>query len=347
MKIAFIIYSLELGGAERVVSLLSQELSKEHDVKIILFHNKVAYDYGGEIIDLKLSSKSSKVGKFLNFLKRVISLRDVFKREKFDKVFSFMESANIPATIISKDVVLSVRTNPQKLSIMTRLIMRVLYNRAKKVIVNSKYNQQYLKSILGINNVEVIYNPINIKEVSIKKAENVDINDKYIIALGRLHYAKGFDLLIDAYLKTKAREECKLLIFGEGSLYQELLAQIKALNLDKKVYLMGVTNNPYKYLYNSEFFILSSRYEGFPNVLIEALSCGVATIATDCSSGASDIIEHGENGLLTQNKNVNEMAKNIDKLYFDESLKCKLRANSEKSINHLFIERIAKQWINV
>lgn len=165
--------------------------------------------------------------------------------------------------------------------------------------------------------------------------------------MGRLHKQKNFDLLIKAYSNTKVSNDVKLLIVGEGLERDNLELLIKELDLENKVFLVGQKDNIKDYYLQSELFILSSKYEGFPNVLVEALSNECVCISTDCPTGPSEIIKNNENGLLITNENVEEMTKAIDRLYFDENLKKIFSNNAKKSISHLNIKKIAKDWIEV
>lgn len=342
MKLAFIINSLNKGGAERVVSLLSQELSKEHDVFIILFDNNIAYEYGGKIIDIDCKPVSGKMAKVLNVFKRRAKLKKIFDKQQFDKIFAFMESAYLPAILTGYPIISSVRNNPK---VYSKFITKYILPKARKVVAVSNYIEKELNN-LGIENTQTIFNP-TIEDENYKIIENLSKYKPFILAVGRLHKQKNFDLLIKAYSNTKVSNDVKLLIVGEGLERDNLELLIKELDLENKVFLVGQKDNIKDYYLQSELFILSSKYEGFPNVLVEALSNECVCISTDCPTGPSEIIKNNENGLLITNENVEEMTKAIDRLYFDENLKKIFSNNAKKSISHLNIKKIAKDWIEV
>lgn len=342
MKLAFLINSLNKGGAERVVSLLTKELSKEHEVFIIIFDNSIAYEYGGKIIGIECKSVSGKIGKLFNILKRRARLKKIFDENKFDKIFAFMESAYLPAILTGYPIIASVRNNPK---VYSKFITKYILPKARKVVAVSNYIEKELNN-LGIENTQTIFNP-TIEDENYKIIENLSKYKPFILAVGRLHKQKNFDLLIKAYSNTKVSNDVKLLIVGEGLERDNLELLIKELDLENKVFLVGQKDNIKDYYLQSELFILSSKYEGFPNVLVEALSNECVCISTDCPTGPSEIIKNNENGLLITNENVEEMTKAIDRLYFDENLKKIFSNNAKKSISHLNIKKIAKDWIEV
>jgi len=346
VKIAFVIYDLSKGGAERVVALLSKEISKNNDVKIIVFDSNIEYEYGGKIINLNVPSKKGLIKKAINILKRVIKLKKILRKEKFDKVFSFMESANIVSILTGEDIFISVRTNPNRFS--NKKVLRFFYNlkNVKKIIVPAFGIKKILEDN-NFKNIKVISNPIDFNTINVLKKEKIDINYKYILAIGRLEKVKNYNLLIKAFANSNIKNYTNLLILGEGKERKNLEKLIKNLKLDKKVILKGKEKNVYKYLYNAEMFILSSKYEGFPNTLIEALACEVPCISTDCPTGPNEIIKNGFNGILIKNENVEELTNAMDKLYFNEDLKNKFKKNAIKSVEHLDIRKIAKEWLNL
>ncbi len=349
-KIIFIIPTLTKGGAERVVSLLSQEFERiGYKVKIVIFNNKVEYEYGGEIVNINTPASSNYFVKLLRLFQRTVRLKRIFRKENPDYIFSFMESANFPSILTGKDVVVSIRNNPNKnYSWLQKIFARFLYkfSNVKKIVAVSRGIEKILNRDYKLDNTTTIYNPVVIND-KYKIQEDLSRYQPYILSVGRLEKQKNFEILIKAYSKTKAKKEAKLLIVGEGSQREKLEKLINDLNLEGKVLLPGKKDNTRDYYLQSEIYVLSSRYEGFPNILIEALSNKCTCIATNCETGPSEIIKSGFNGLLVENENKDALAKAIDRLYFDEELKNKFKNNAQKSIEHLKLEEIAKKWLRI
>ncbi len=349
MKIALIIPAFVRGGAERTVSNLSLAMQAEHDVYVILLdsHDK-RYPHGGTLIDLGTPpSTYGIVGKVFTLLNRTYRLKKLFKQEKFDGVFALMEAAGVPAVLADKNTIVSVRDTPESFTPFYQNLLKRVYPRAQKVVAVAKATEQKLRDDYGLKNTTTIYNMANIEMVTKLSRSPIDVQQPFILAVGRLFKQKGFDLLIEAYAKSKAKDHIKLLIVGEGSEQPALEALIKQNNLEDKVMLYGSTDNPFAFYAKAEFFVLSSRHEGFPNILVEALACGCACLSVDCPTGPNEIITDGENGMLIETENIPKLTESIDRLYFDEDLKARFKENAQASVAYLRPDAIVQEWLNL
>jgi len=348
MKIAFLIQSLGHGGAERTVSNLSLAMQDTHDVSVILFDARNNhYPHGGRLIDLDIISKESTVGKVSNMLKRVLLLRKLFHHEKFDAVYSFLEAAGLPSTLASTETIVSVRDNPAALPRIYRSLIPYIYPRAKKVVACSKAIEDSLTTDYGLKNTTAIYNAIDIQKAEKLSLEKIQETDAFILAVGRLHKQKGFDYLIEAFAASTAKENLSLIILGEGEERDSLNTLIQKHHLEDKVFLKGSVKNPFAYYSKAQFFTLSSRHEGFPNILIEALACRCPCISFDCPTGPSEIIQHHENGILVEAENIAALTDAIDTLHNDEVMRNKFKRNAKTSVQHLSFKNITAQWLNL
>ena len=347
-KIALVISSLSSGGGERVVATLSQEFAKRYDVTVILFDSaNIDYKYGGEIIDIDCPEKTSFLGKTYNLLKRAYRLKKLFRQKQFDHIFGFMESANYPSILASRDTIASLHIDFHFLNPIERLLVSNIYPLAKAIAPVSDDIATTLEQDLRLDNVTRIYNPVPFDELEELAAVPLGHPKKFLIAVGRLTYQKHFDLMIDAFAESKAQENCDLIILGEGELRADLEQQISNLDLKGKVHLPGRLKNPFNYMKNAEFMVLSSRAEGFPMVLIEALSLDCPVVATDCPTGPREIIEKDLNGLLIPMKNKEVLTQSIDTLFFDQDLRQSFSEKARGSVNHLSVENICKEWIKL
>nr|WP_068893291.1 glycosyltransferase [Pedobacter panaciterrae] len=196
------------------------------------------------------------------------------------------------------------------------------------------------KSFSGLSNFEVINNPVS--QFSSSSAERV-YPRKFILSVGRLDHQKGFDLLIKAFEKLQMRD-VDLLISGEGVERKNLESQITDLNLNGRVKLIGYQKNLQDYYRQAEMFVLSSRNEGYPNVLVEAMSLGCACVATDCEFGPSDIIENEKNGLLVKANSIKYLSEAINRTMSDPVLKIKMSANAQLINQTNSLENTFAKW---
>ena len=347
-KIAIIIADLDLGGGQRVAINLARALAKKNDVSIVFFQdNEIHYEAPGDLVHLDCPQKNSLFGKAFNVFKRAYKLRKLFKEKKYDHVYGFMETANFPTAIAFPNAALSVHCNPRELNFFETFLLKATYPRVKNVIAVSEDVASILRSDFNLKNVSRIYNPIDVEDVVAQVEKPYEHPKPYIVALGRFHEVKRYDLLIDAYAKSKMQQECDLIIVGDGELRPELEAQVEKLELQNKVHFAGTQNNPYPYLAAAKFLTLSSRTEAFPMVLIEALALQCPVVATDCPTGPREIVRHGENGLLVENENIDAFSQAIDKLYFDQDLQKTFKDNAIASIQHLSGDAIAEEWLKL
>ncbi len=307
-SIGLYIPNLGGGGAERVVSRLSEILKEEYEVSIIINDNTVEYPVNCEIISLGVPAKRYTYQRLLLPIKRSIKLYSVKKQYKFDVVISFLTIANI-VNILSGSkysrVFLSVRnyTMLEKerdfVTDIVELFMKMLYNRAEYIIPVSKVLALSLNKDYGIpfEKMMVIYNPYDLHEINLLKNITIDnqehnafFNDsKVVLTIGRLSHQKGYWHLLKAF-SLIGDKSVKLAIIGEGEDKNKIEKLIRDLSISDRVLLLGFQKNPFKYINKSYVYILSSLFEGFPNAMVEAMSCGCPIIATDCKSGPREIL---------------------------------------------------------
>jgi len=345
-KIAIVIADLELGGGQRSALNLASALCKSHDVTLVIFQDAdMHYQSPCRQVNLNCPEKFGLLFKAYNVLKRAIKLKHHFRQEKYDYVFGFMESANYPTALAERNSMLSVHCNPHELGFFETLLMKLTYPRAKHIIAVSEDVATLLREEYKMPAVSRIYNLVSFEDIQQQGAEPYSHVRPYIVALGRLSEVKRLDILIDAYAKSALHQHCDLLIVGEGECRPELERQIANLSLQGKVILEGVQSNPFKYLANAEFLVLSSRTEAFPMVLIEALVLSCPVVATDCPTGPREIVIEGENGLLVENENTDALSKAMDRMYSDRALLEHCREQALGSVQHLSADEVVKEWL--
>ena len=204
--------------------------------------------------------------------------------------------------------------------------------------------QQDLNDWLKTNkNVISIPNP---SPLSPERTSILEI--KKVITVGRLDAQKGYDYLIEAWeMVAKRYPEWTLDIYGSGELKNELQKQIADSGLDKKVHLSGTTKNIEEVYMSSSIFVMSSRYEGLPMVLIEAMSCGLPLVSFDCECGPREVIQNGKNGFLVPTFDIKLLADKLMLLMENVSLRKTMGSESKNMSSKYSVNEIMQHWMNL
>ena len=222
------------------------------------------------------------------------------------------------------------RTEFARKDISHRLAKKTLL-RGKKIWVQNQDQKGYF-SYKDQKKVFVLPNPVANEFLTFER--NYETKDKYVItAAGRLKAQKNFEMLISVCAElSKKYDDIILNIYGEGDSYNKLSELIEALGVADRIKLMGRSNNLLPVYTESDLFVLSSNYEGMPNVLLEAMACGTPCVSTDCPTGPSEMIENEKNGLLVSVNDYEQMTRAIEFMY----------NNRERSFE---MGRAAKQFV--
>lgn len=197
----------------------------------------------------------------------------------------------------------------------------------------------------------VIYNPVDIEEVIKKSEEEVEdlvIDDEKIkiICVGSFVKSKGHRYLIEAIkiLTSKKTYKMKVYFIGTGSLMNQLKNMVEMYQLDDIIEFLGYKDNPFKYMRNSDIFVLPSIWEGFGNVIVEAMACNIPVISTTCESGPKEIITNNENGILVKPKDPESLAKAIENIITDTTLKKKIINNGFERAKYFELTKITREY---
>lgn len=372
-NVSFFIYSLGSGGAERIVSLLVNELYTRYNIKIVLMDDTIFYDIpkNVEVFYLDNSKKNeSGLMKLLKVPYLGVKYYIFCRKHKIDVSLSFLNRPNYiniiskligskSKTIISERAMPSFQHASGLKGAINRVLIKYLYKKADIITANSLGNSLDLKESFNCKSVKTIYNFFDLKKIEdLSKFKNDFRDEKFtFITIGRLDEGKNHKILIDAMKSIDA----KLYIIGKGELKDNLQNQIVTNKLTEKVFLLGEKTNPYSYISKADCFVFSSLYEGFPNVLLEALACNLPIISSDCKSGPREILcsSLGENkqlnksikvaeyGILTPVNNLNSLKEAMQIMMNDSSLRVKLYEKSKTRTKEFSKEKIINEWIDL
>ncbi|WP_318344731.1 glycosyltransferase family 4 protein [Flagellimonas baculiformis] len=358
MKLLYITNQISgSGGLERVLSIKASHFADElgHEVHIVTLndtHDSIFFKFSPKIQLHNISLRNSTIAYMLGYfkgVKKIISDIDpdiILVCDDGIKGF-FVPFFNNGKTIVyERHVSKVVEQGEGKGSFSKRISTKIKYKLmdigAKKFdsfIVLTEGNRKEWKS----PNVRVIANPLPIFPEGVSA-----LTEKKVIAVGKHCYQKGYDRLLMAWeVVTKQHPDWTLEIFGLSHPKHNLDQWSKNLRIDHTVNLKSPAKDIYNHYLNSSFHVLSSRYEGFGMVIIEAMACGLPSISFDCPHGPSDIITDHHNGLLVENGNIEEMANSICKLIEDENLRKRLGHNAKISVGRYKIREIGNVWNNL
>jgi glycosyltransferase involved in cell wall biosynthesis len=199
---------------------------------------------------------------------------------------------------------------------------------------------------MSADRIHVIYNPVDLDQIRAASVEPIKwpLSAPFILAAGRLHPQKGFDVLIRAYAKIHLRIERELIILGEGPLRAELQALARELGIADRVHFPGFQRNPWAWMAKADLFVLSSRYEGFGHVIVEAMACGTPVVSTDCDFGPSEILDGGSCGVLTPVGQPDALADSIVNTLTSPTRMSELRIASMRRARDFDVTTIARRY---
>lgn len=360
-KICLFLPSFAMGGAERLSINLANEWHEDgYEVELVIIKNKTEVDLSSKVLNgikisyLKQDRLFFSIPSIINYLrssKPDISLVAMWPLTIICTV-AWLLSRKIGKLFLSEHTQLSISMlhefNTHKFIVRTSIYL--FYNLADGVIAVSKGVKEDLCDLgfLSPRAVKIIYNPASFK----KYPEDIEDSDpfnliwdnpgKKILAVGTLKKQKDFKTLVRAINKVSYNEKISVAIIGEGPERKEIQKTIDKYGLSDRIHLVGFVMDPLKYFYYADLFVLSSAWEGFGNVIVEALESGTQVVSTNCKSGPAEILENGKFGTLVPIKDPKAMAQAIDQSLINDY-------DPEPLIERakLFsVDRIAKEYID-
>ena len=362
MKLLFLIHSLSGGGAERVtVNLANHWAAKGWQITIVtlaplsLDFYEIHPAVGRIALQLAGESRNVLAGLWKN-LHRVRELRQVLRQVQPNVALALMSTANVILALATRGLanvcaIGSERIHPPQLPLGVQwgALRRFTYGRLAAVVALTQESAEWLKMHTRAQRVPIIPNmalwPLAVQAPRLMP-ETVCVADRNILlAVGRLEKQKGFDWLLEAFMALALKYyNWNLVILGEGPERRALEAQVQAFGLDGRVFLPGRAGNVGEWYERADLYVMSSRFEGFPNTLAEALVHGLPAVSFDCDTGPRDIIRHEIDGLLVPPGDVARLNFALDRLMDDAALRVQFAARAVEARERLSMERIAGMW---
>jgi glycosyltransferase involved in cell wall biosynthesis len=364
MKVLFYLYSLRTGGAERVVSTLANHLvATGHQVAVVTLagvdSDFYRVDPRVERISLNhLAPRSNLLARIVDTFRRIFRLRATLRLFRPRLAVSMMDAANVSLALAGVGLrgmtcVGSERVYPEfsDSTLQWRFLRRWVYWLLHGVVALSEENVAWLRRHTWVRRTWIIPNPVVLPLAAVPPASSPEewrVCSRRILAVGRYVPQKGFDLLIQAFARLAERfADWELVIVGEGTERKNLEAMLEGLACRDRVLLHGPVGNMADWYTSAHLFVLSSRFEGFPNTLLEAMAHGIAAVAADCPTGPRTLIRDGVDGLLVPVDDIGGLASAMERLMADEVLRGRLAGRALDARQRFSVESIATLWTNI
>ncbi len=350
--IAFHISSMVKAGAQRVVyNLMNYYLQEGYRVVLVtIYQEKDEYDLDSRIerIYSDLTEEELTGSRIRNFCNRVGKLKKIWKQVKPDAIVAFMGKTNMMALISSIGldipVYVSVRSDPNReyYNKVLRFLSKTLFGRAAGVIVQTQDAYNYFPKRIQ-KKAKILPNPLNPLFI---RERYEGVRSQEIVTVGRIDKNKNHIMLIRAFAKLAEQyPELRVVLYGDGEERSRLEKQTEELGLQERVIFAGSTSDVQEHIRKSRIFVLTSKVEGMPNVLLEAMSLGLAVISTDCPCGGPrTVIRDGENGLLIPVDDTDALERSLRRILESPELEETLGKNASKLGVELAPEKVNRMW---
>ncbi|BCO09767.1 glycosyl transferase [Desulfolithobacter dissulfuricans] len=366
MHVLIFIHSLSAGGAERVTANLANHwAAKNCKITIVTMTGRERdfFELHPDVRRIALRADAVSAGALSAIrhnLHRVRVLRQVLKQEKPDVALGMMNGASsllaIAAAGTGIPAIGSERTYPPEFPVgrVWAWLRRRTYPHLAAVVAQTEKSAQWLQARAGVRKVAVIPNPVfyplPLQEPRVQPVQATASTPgcNILLAAGRLGPEKGFDRLLAAFAELAPRfPDWCLAIVGEGNCRSKLEKQVSGFALEDRVFLPGTVGNIGEWYEAADLYVMTSRFEGFPNTLVEALAHGLPAVSVDCDTGPRDILRHEIDGLLVPQDDHAALVEALAKVMGDEHLRHRYAASAIEARERFAMERIGKMWVEL
>lgn len=351
MKVVILMGSLTMGGAERVATTLASYLS-EHRVEtyLISFDNKESSYTLNKSVNFLNIRENIKSGKISGIKQRLKFMFNCLNDIKPNLIFTMFWDINLYAFLYKLfgkhkvKLVSSERCNPNEIKGIRKVLKNFSSNRSDGFVFQTERAKACYSKKIQVKSI-VIHNAIGNPLLNSIDKSNI-MSEKLITTMGRLEEQKAHDVMIKACAPVlKKHPEYKLVIYGEGSLRRSLENLIESLDMKNNIFLPGNTQYAINDVAKSQIFLLTSRYEGMPNALMEAMSLGIPCISTDCDMGPAELIEDEVNGYLVPVDDIESITQRLEYLIENENQRMYISENSKQINETHSIDKIYSMYL--
>ena len=365
-RILFLLPHLHKGGMQRAVSNISLALPDEFIQYVGFFGtDNPGFKFNAKMHNFNIdgSLKTGPVKKVINAFLRLQALRRFVYNNQIDIVVSFGEIANLynlityhkAKKIISSRVSLNESIYGGIYGCLYKGLIKICYPFTDLLVaVSEDLGRQMSKLIKNNGKIKYIPNLYHVRDIRNLSQEDLPEkfsfleNKRFILNVGTLTFQKGQDDLLKIFANiSKIDKDLLLVILGQGEWKEYLQEQSVRLGISERVVFVDFEKNPYRYMAKATVFCFPSRYEGFPNALIEAMICGAPVVAFDCPTGPREILGDSEFGILIENRSLEKASEAICAFLDDDLLKKKFQQLSLIRSNNYSAEHIIQKWVDL
>jgi glycosyltransferase involved in cell wall biosynthesis len=351
--VALVISDLKAGGAQRVAALLADHWAAQGRRVAVVTQAGAQEDFFRldprvrRIVAGGLGESPDPLRRALRNLKGIALLRRALVEAAAPVAVAFVGRTAIRAVLAAQGLPLRLavaeRNDPsrQSLGAPWDLLRRLLYRRADLVLANSQAGLAALSRCVPAAKLAFAPNPLPPPPAGPPAAKR----GPHFLAVGRLHRQKAYDVLLDAFAQVAPRfPDWRLVVIGEGELKAELAGRSRALGLEDRIDWLGQQAEPWPWLRAADAFVLPSRFEGTPNALLEAMSCGLAPIVSDATAGALEYVADGDTGLVVPVADAPALAAAMARLAGDDRLRAQLGRAAQRRVAMLSFAEAVAAW---
>lgn len=360
MKLLMIMSAIDIGGAQRFcLNICKYFNSIGYDYQVLFLRKGKSADLRQEFIDNHICFLEFDCKSVMRSIPQIVQYVNKVKPDVMLSTVGNVDFAVAVAKLFIPKVKFYIRKanvvfdNQKSVANMAKLGFEALICN-KLIALTKDMKQDYMQYGFKEKNIVVINNMIDLEYINQRIKEVVSEHEwfnkttyRLIVANARMVPEKRYDVLIKAFERVeKAIPEARLMILGNGPLREQIEKMVPQ-SLKNKISFTGFQNNPYYYMYHASVFTLTSDYEGFPNVVIEALACGLPVVTTNCKTGPREIIENGKEGYVVKRGDYNAVADALIEILSNKGKRVSFSQNAIKKAKQYDVEKIGKEYISI